>query len=139
MVLKVTTDDEILATREVMRQLQPHVPFDEYLAIVKRMKLTDGYQLAALYDKDTVRAVAGYRVMETLHYGRMMYIDDLNTDEQYRSKGYGKALLDWLKAEARALGCGHLHLDSGVQREQTHRFYFREGLTINCHHFHMAL
>jgi hypothetical protein len=26
-----------------------------------------------------------------------------------------------------------------VQREQAHRFYFREGLTINCHHFHMTL
>jgi GNAT superfamily N-acetyltransferase len=122
-----------------MRQLQPHVPFDEYLAIVKRMKQTDGYQLVALYDKDIVRAVAGYRVMETLHYGRIMYIDDLNTDEPYRSKGYGKVLLDWLKSEARTLGCGHLHLDSGVKRELTHRFYFREGLTINCHHFHMAL
>jgi GNAT superfamily N-acetyltransferase len=139
MVSKATTDEEILATREVMLQLQPHVPFDEYLAIVKRMKQTDGYQLAALYDKDIVRAIAGYRVMETLHYGRMMYLDDLCTDERYRSKGYGKTLLDWLKAEARALDCGHLHLDSGVQREQTHRFYLREGLTINCHHFHMAL
>ena len=139
MVLKVATDEQILATRDAMRQLQPSVPFDEYLAIVKRMKQTDGYQLAALYDNDTVCAVAGYRVMEMLHYGRIMYNDDLNTDERYRSKGYGKVLLDWLKVEARALGCGHLHLDSGVERKQTHRFYFREGLTINCYHFHMTL
>jgi GNAT superfamily N-acetyltransferase len=139
MVLKVTTDEQILATREVIRQLQPNVPFDEYLATVKRMKQTDGYQLAALYDKDTVRAVAGYRVMEMLHYGRIMYIDDLNTDERCRSKGYGKILLDWLKVEARAQSCGQLHLNSGVQREQTHRFYFREGMTISCHHFHMTL
>jgi GNAT superfamily N-acetyltransferase len=139
MVLNVSTDEQILATREVMRQLRPNVPADDYLAIVKGMQRTDGYHLAALYDKDTVRAVAGYRVMETLHCGRIMYIDDLNTDERCRSNGYGKVLLDWLKAEARTRGCGQLHLDSGVQREQTHRFYFREGLTINCHHFHTAL
>ena len=137
--MKVTTDEEILATRDVMRQLQPHVPFDEYLTTVKRMKQTDGYQLAALYDKDIVRAVAGYRVMETLHYGRIMYVDDLNTDETHRSKGHGKALLDWPKAEARAMGCGNLLLDSRVSRDQAHRFYFREGLTINCYHFHIAL
>jgi len=67
MVLKVTTEEQILGTRDVMRQLQPNVSFDEYLAIVKRMKQTDGYQLAALYDKDAVRAVAGYRIMEMLH------------------------------------------------------------------------
>jgi GNAT superfamily N-acetyltransferase len=128
-----------LATRDVMRQLRPHVPAGDYLATVKRMKQTDGYQLAALYAEDRVRAVAGYRIMETLFSGRILYVDDLNTDERYRSKGYGKVLLDWLKAEARAQGCRQLHLDSGVQREQTHRFYFREGLTINCHHFYTNL
>ena len=66
MVLKVTTDELILATREVMRQLRPNVPFDEYLATVERMKQTDGYQMAALFDEDSVRAVAGYRVIEML-------------------------------------------------------------------------
>jgi GNAT superfamily N-acetyltransferase len=139
MILKATTDEQILATCEVMRQLRPHVPFDDYLAVVKRMIQTDGYQLAALYDEGTVRAVAGYRFMEMLFCGRILYVDDLNTDQGYRSKGYGKALLDWLKAEAKSQGCGQLHLDSGVQREKTHRFYFREGLTINCHHFHTTL
>jgi GNAT superfamily N-acetyltransferase len=139
MVLNAMSDEEILATREVMRQLRPHVPSQEYLSIVKRMKQSDGYQLAALYEEDSVRAVAGYRFMEMLYCGRIMYIDDLNTDERYRSKGYGKVLLDWLKAEAKKHGCVQLHLDSGVQREQTHRFYFRERLTINSYHFHAAL
>ncbi len=139
MVLKATTDEQILATREVMLQLRPHVPLEDYLPLVKRMNQTDGYQLAAAYDHDTVRAVAGYRFMEMLYCGKILYVDDLITDERSRSKGHGKALLDWLKAEARAQGCGQLHLDSGVQREQAHRFYFREGLTINCHHFHHLL
>jgi len=139
MILNATTDEQILATREVMRQLRPHVPSEDYLVAVKRMKETEGYQLAALYDDDEVRAVAGYRFMEMFYSGRILYVDDLITDERYRSKGYGKALLDWLKAEARAQACRQLHLDSGVQREQAHRFYFREGLTINCHHFYLTL
>lgn len=28
-----------------------------------------------------------------------------------------------------------VHLDSGVQRAQAHRFYFREGMTVNCFYF----
>jgi GNAT superfamily N-acetyltransferase len=139
MILKAITDDQILATREVMRQLRPHIPPEDYLGTVKRMKQTDGYQLAAFYDEDSVRAVAGYRFMEMLYCGKILYVDDLNTDERHRSKGYGRALLNWLKAEAREQGCVQLHLDSGVQREQAHRFYFREGLTIDCHHFHTLL
>lgn len=118
-----------------MRQLRPHVPFDEYLAVIRRMSRTDGYQLAALYDENAVRAVAGYRFMEMLHAGKIIYVDDLNTDERFRSKGYGKALLDWLKTEAKAQGCAQIHLDSGVQRESAHRFYFRERLTICAYHF----
>ena len=138
-VHKVTTDEEILATREVMRQLRPGVPEDAYLDTIRRMMRTDGYQLAAVFDGGTVRAVAGYRFMHMLYCGRILYVDDLNTDEALRSRGHGKALMDWLKDEAKAQGCVQFHLDSGIQREQAHRFYFREGLTINAYHFRTPL
>ncbi|HLG59011.1 MAG TPA: GNAT family N-acetyltransferase [Vicinamibacterales bacterium] len=139
MVRTITTDEEILATRDVMRQLRPGIPADAYLDTVRRMMRTDGYHLAAAFEGETVRAVAGYRFMETLYAGRTLYVDDLNTDEAFRSQGHGKAVLDWLKRAAKARDCRELHLDSGVQREQTHRFYFREGLTINAYHFRTPL
>ena len=134
-VRTLTTDEDILAARGVMRQLRPQISEADYLSTVRRMMQTDGYLQAAVFDGDTVVAVAGYRFMETLYAGKTLYVDDLNTDDTRRSRGYGKALMDWLKREARARGCVQLQLDSGVQREQTHRFYFREGLTINCYHF----
>jgi len=134
-VARAISDEQILATRDVMLQLRPSLPAQEYLPTVRRMMQSDGYRLTVLYEEGVVRAVAGYRLMEMLSCGRILYVDDLNTDDRWRSRGYGKALLDWLKDEARANGCAQLHLDSGVQREDTHRFYFREGLTINCHHF----
>ena len=139
MIIRVSTDEEILSTRDVMRQLRPNVPFDEYLASIRRMKLTDGYHLAALYDENAVRAVAGYRFMEMLSAGKIIYVDDLNTDERFRSKGYGKALLDWLKNEGKEHGCAQIHLYSGMQRESAHRFYFRERLTISSYHFRANL
>ena len=138
-VRKLTTDQDILAARGVMRQLRPQIPEADYLSTVRRMMQTDGYLQAAVFDDDAVVAVAGYRFMEILYAGKTLYVDDLNTDETRRSRGYGKALMDWLKREARERGCVQLQLDSGVQREQTHRFYFREGLTINCYHFRVDL
>ncbi len=134
-VRKLNTDEEILAARRVMRQLRPQIPEDAYLATVRRMMATDGYLQAAVFEGDTAVAVAGYRFMEMLFSGRSLYVDDLNTDETRRSRGHGRMLMDWLKREAKERGCDQLQLDSGVQREQTHRFYFREGLTINCYHF----
>jgi GNAT superfamily N-acetyltransferase len=139
MIEEMTTDRQVLATREVMRQLRPHIAPDDYLTIVKRMMETDGYHLAAVHDDGIVRAVAGYRYMEMLYCGRILYVDDLSTDENARSEGHGKTLLEWLQAEARKQGCAQLHLDSGVQRESAHRFYFRERLTISAYHFRITL
>ena len=138
-VRTLSSDEEILAARGVMRQLRPQIPEAAYLETVRRMMHTDGYLQAAVFDGTAVVAVAGYRFMEMLYAGKTLYVDDLNTDETLRSRGHGKLLMDWLKREAKARGCVQLQLDSGVQREQTHRFYFREGLTINCYHFRVDL
>ena len=140
MITQPQTDAEILATYPVMRQLRPHVAEQDYLPTVRRMMAQEGYRLAGSHDADgTVRAVAGYRYMEMLYCGRILYVDDLITDEAARSGGHGKALLDWMKAEARARGCTEIHLDSAAHRERAHRFYFREGMGILGYHFRQKL
>src|SRR5688500_8249650 len=101
--------------------------------------MAGGFRLAAVTDEGRVRAVAGYRLFTMLYCGRILYVDDLITDAESRSKGYGAALLTWLKDEARREGCAELQLISGVHREQAHRFYFREGLGIECFHFRARL
>jgi GNAT superfamily N-acetyltransferase len=134
-IVRIESDEDILATSSVMRQLRPHIKAEDYLSIVRRMMKTDGYRQAAVRESEAVRAVAGYRFMEMLYCGKILYVDDLVTDEKTRSHGHGSRLLEWLVNEAHEKGCAELHLDSGVQREYAHRFYFREGLTINAYHF----
>jgi GNAT superfamily N-acetyltransferase len=95
----------------------------------------DGYRIAALYDGDECRAVAGYRVLVNFVRGKVLYIDDLVTTNAWRSKGYGKALNEYLIERARAEGCAAVTLDSHVDREGAHRFYFREGYAISSFHF----
>ena len=133
------TDHEILATWEVMHQLRPHIAREEYLSIVRRMMDSDGYRLAAVVDDGEVRAVAGYPYMHMLYCGKLLYLDDLVTDDRVRSRGYGKAMLDWLKIKGHDEGCTELQLISRVTREHAHRFYFREGLAIECFEFRVKL
>ena len=68
-----------------------------------------------------------------------MYVDDLVTDAEARSRGYGDALFDWLVNYARTQGCTRLDLDSGVQRFAAHRFYFRKRMHISFYHFALEL
>ena len=133
--LRAESDDEIASTFDVMHQLRPHLQREQYVAMVRAMQASDGFQLLALRDAGQVRAVAGYRIMNILYCGRLLYLDDLVTDERARSRGHGARLLARLKDEARALGCSQLQLISHVKREGAHRFYFREGLGIECFHF----
>lgn len=133
------SDEQIAATYDVMRQLRPHLSRKEYVPRIRELMASDGFRLAALVDGGEVRAVAGYRFMSMLYCGRILYLDDLVSDERGRSRGYGKALLDWLKEEGRREGCAELQLISRTIREQAHRFYFREGFGIECFHFRTRL
>jgi CBS domain-containing protein len=56
-IAEALTDEAILATRDLMRQLRPVVTPDAYLPTVRRMMQTDGYHLAALSENQAVRAV----------------------------------------------------------------------------------
>ncbi len=129
-----TTDAEIAACFPVMRELRPHIAEDEFLSRVRGQQNT-GYRLAYVLEADAVVAVAGFRIGENLAWGRFMYVDDLVTLPAHRSRGHGARLLSWLRQQAASEGCQQLHLDSGMQRKDAHRFYEREGMAITGFHF----
>lgn len=107
-VREAVTEEEVAATYPVMRALRPHHPEDGYPGRVRRMR-ESGYRLAAVIEEGEARAVAGFRVQEFLAWGRLLYVDDLVTAEESRSRGYGKLLLDWLAGKARRESCEQLH------------------------------
>ncbi|CAM3192057.1 N-acetyltransferase domain-containing protein [Deinococcus saxicola] len=125
-----------------LRELRPHSPalkneaaFAQHLAVTR----AEGYRLAGAFEdgRTEAAAVAGYRVMELLAYGPILYLDDLSTLPDARGRGHARALLEWLDAEALRLGCAELHLDSGVgpARFTAHRQYLKHGMNITSHHF----
>ncbi|WP_421728883.1 GNAT family N-acetyltransferase [Brevundimonas sp.] len=126
-------------TWPVMQQLRPHLDLVSYLDAVNRMRRTDGFRLIAARTKGVIRGVAGIRVIEMLYCGRILVVDDLITDAGARSGGVGRAMLTWLGAEAARLGCGQIHLDSGLHRIDAHRFYEREGFQKTAWHFARAV
>jgi GNAT superfamily N-acetyltransferase len=98
-----------------------------------------GYRIAAVFDGDECRAAAGYRLFTNFVDGKHLYIDDLVTAKRWRSHGYGRLLNKYLMELARKERCACIKLDSGVQRRDAHRFYFRERYTITSFHFKQAL
>ncbi|MDQ0233323.1 GNAT family N-acetyltransferase [Metabacillus malikii] len=133
------TDAEIKSTFHVFKQLRPHLTEELFIEKVQRMQDTHGYNIVAIIEDKTVKAAAGYRITESLAWGKYFYVDDLITDETSRRQGYANILWEWLLNKAKEYHCEQFHLDSGVHRHDAHRFYLKSGLDITCHHFQMSL
>jgi GNAT superfamily N-acetyltransferase len=142
MTIRELDADETAAAFAAMRALRPHLADEQELVRRVDRQRAEGYRLVAAVKEDgSVGAVVGFRVHDTLAFGRILYIDDLSTLPAARRRGYGRALLDWCADEGRRLGCDALHLDSGVgaDRQDAHRLYFNAGLRISAHHFSRGL
>ena len=117
----------------VHRELRPQIPAD-YRAKM-HLVFAGGGRMAVAVDADNVVGLAVYRVYEDTFNGRKFYCDDLVTTEGLRSRGVGHALMQFMQKEALAHHCTAFALDSGVQRSNAHKFYFREGMFVVSFNF----
>jgi GNAT superfamily N-acetyltransferase len=135
----VDTEADLAACFPLMRQLRPHLTCEQEFAARWRRQVGVGYRLVALWVAGAPVALAGFRCQENLVYGVHCYVDDLVTDAAARRAGYGQKMMDWVTAEARALGCTRLVLDTPLTNVLGHRFYFRQGLLARSLRFSLEL
>jgi len=130
---RVAAPDWLEKAEAVHRQLRTALP-SAYEAKMRRV-FSGGARMCVAVEGGAVAGVAVYRMYENTFAGKQLYVDDLVTDEARRSTGVGRALLGYLEEKARAAGLDTLSLDSGTQRQQAHKFYFREGMVVTSFHF----
>ncbi len=139
-ILLAKTYDQIRSCHRVMCQLRPHLENQEKFIEQVQRQIQEGYHLAYLQDQQgIVQAVAGFRFLEFLAWGKVLYIDDLITDIALRMNGYGNTLLKWVIQQAKKAQCDQVHLDSGPQRHEAHRLYLNNRFKIIGHHFALDL
>ena len=59
---------------------------------------------------------------------KSLYIDDLCVDEKQRGKHTGEALFEYVKSEAKKLGCGEITLNVWEGNTPAENFYKKMGL-----------
>lgn len=130
----VTSEEELAGVAQVLLQLRPQYCLSSVMEQIKKQQ-ANGYQLAYVKDKENILGVAGFVISEKLAWGKHIYIDDLVTNENYRSTGVGTLMINWFKQYAKDIDCQQLHLDSGIQKFAAHRFYLNNRFNIASHHF----
>jgi GNAT superfamily N-acetyltransferase len=121
--------------------LRPRWETVEALAARIDAQRAEGYRVVVSFEGDEPAAAAGFRILESLAWGRVLYVDDLVSRAELRGRGHADAVMAWVEAEAVRRDCEELQLDSGVQpeRQDAHRFYFRRGMRISSYHFARSL
>jgi len=138
--IQLATDAEhIRSCYKVMHQLRPHLASEEAFTGQVQRQMQEGYHLAYIETEGQVKALAGFRFLEFLAWGKVLYIDDLVSDAESRRNGYASRLLKWVINEAQKAKCAQVHLDSGPQRHDAHRLYLNHGFKIIGHHFALDL
>lgn len=120
---ELTTRNELIQAFPVMKQLRTHLDENTYLELVSEAQEKEDYKLVALLDDGEIVAVVGFQPMITLYYGKYIWVCDLVTDSNKRSKGYGEKLLAYVQNWAKENNYDCIALSSGLQRVDAHRFY----------------
>lgn len=122
-----------------MHQLRPHLTSEQAFVEQVQRQIQEGYRLAYIQDNGEIKSLAGFRFLEFLAWGKVLYVDDLISDTATRRNGYASTLLKWIISEAKKAKCDQVHLDSGPQRHDAHRLYLNCGFKIIGHHFSLDL
>ena len=124
----VIEPDWLARAEKVHRQLRPQLP-ENYKDKMHRV-FAQGGEMCVAAENEGVLGLAVFRCHENTFAGTNFYVDDLVTDDTNRSRGVGHALIAHLESIARQRGAKVVALESGAQRQQAHKFYFREGFVI---------
>ena len=109
------------------------LPFDRFQIIFCDQLSSKHFYCLVDERDDCLISVLNLRFEEQLHHTESIAeIMEFVVEEAFRSQGIGKAMLKEACTIAKEHGCSQIEVACNQLREDTHRFYLREGM----HNFH---
>lgn len=116
--------DDAEALAPLMAQLRdPGTPAQVRARLERLAEHADYHMLVAERDGRVIGMAGLMRGMAHHYEGTYARVVALAVSPEARGGGVGTALMRASEAWAREVGAGSVHLTSGIQREEAHRFY----------------
>ena len=129
---------ELLTAYEVVSQLRVDLSYKEFEDLIYDMRDME-YKMLGIMNGEELITYAGVTVQTNLYHKRHLYVFELVTDEKHRGKKYGKMMLDYLYDYAKIGMCENIVLSSGLQKEEAHNFYEKNGFIKKSYIFLKSL
>jgi GNAT superfamily N-acetyltransferase len=118
--------DELKCSHEVVQALRTGLSYDDFEDLVYAMRHQE-YRMYGLFEDDRLVTFAGVCVQVSLEHGRHLFLYDLVTRPEYRSRGYGTEMFRYLVDTARMFQCERLLLAAEEHNRNTHTFLEKNG------------
>jgi len=133
--LVVLTDfDSMLARYPLLNQLNPSLTEARYAEFLRAILEQGGYFQLACFDADRCVGVTGVWIATKVWCGKYIEVDNFVVDREYRGRGIGRIILEWVEARGREEGCDRVHLDSYIVNEKANAFYEARGFEKKGYH-----
>ena len=137
-IVALLQDDFLGATREVPKG----VPLPEsYYAAFEEIDADPRGELVVA--EEDGRVIGTLHATLLIHLGsrgaKSLLLENVHVASGRRSKGIGKAMIEWAVERARLRGCARVQLTSNKLRKDAHRFYERLGFKASHEGMKLAL
>jgi GNAT superfamily N-acetyltransferase len=133
-VKELTTITAMLTQIEIMRFLYPNLSVEKYQAYLAEM-VPHNYIQIGIFDDEICLGITGCWSATKLWTGKYLEIDNFVVNPNFRSKGIGKLLTDYIEKKALDLECSSIVLDAFTGNFAAHRFYYNQGYEPKGFHF----
>ena len=133
-IKELSTIPEMVAQYDIMKHLYTNFTIEKYEAYLTEM-VPHNYRQVAVFEDDICVALTGFWSGIKLWSGKYIEIDNFIVHPEHRSKGYGKAMTDYINEKALESNCTKIVLDAFTGNFTAHRFYYNQGFVPKGFHF----
>lgn len=133
-IKELSTIPEMVAQYDIMKHLYTNFTIEKYEAYLTEM-VPHNYRQVAVFENEKCVALTGFWSGIKLWSGKYIEIDNFIVHPEYRSKGYGKAMTDYINKKALESNCTMIVLDAFTGNFTAHRFYYNQGFVPKGFHF----
>ncbi|MFN5910050.1 MAG: GNAT family N-acetyltransferase [Bacteroidota bacterium] len=126
--------EEMLKHIEVLQELYPTLTVESYASDLDNM-LPHNYGQVAVFDGNLCVGISGYWLGTKLWCGRYLELDNIVVRKDYRSKGVGQLIFDYLSEKAVSENCNMMSLDSYTTNYKAHKFFYNNYFAPKGFHF----
>jgi GNAT superfamily N-acetyltransferase len=131
---ELTTLDEMIEQLDIIQQLYPEITSEKYHSYLLEM-IPHNYKQLAIFEHGICIGLTGFWSGIKLWSGKYIEIDNFIVHSDYRRKGIGKIMTDYISDLAEQTDCNLVVLDAFTGNFKAHRFYYNQGYAPRGFHF----